>query len=379
MNNMTTLILNIDRDNDFGRKADVKSPIIGVKNNIDAANKLGFADPEDSDLNAVFLAIATYNSLKKEGGDVEIATICGDISVGVKSDQILSKQLEQVINETKAKDVIVISDGAEDEYILPLIQSRIPITSIKRVSVKQSKQLEDTYYRVIKLLNDDKVKKQLIFPISMLLIVGAVFVVLHMVAMGIGAILFTLGAYLLIRVFNLEKKITLFLSELKSGFLFGKISFYTSFIALVVLVINLFYAWSITQNELSVDRWLISIFLFLKNIIWGIVSSGLIFIFGRLIDLYVREKTIHWSYWNIPFSLFGFGFITSAVSEALYISFNNKLSIKPFLTISFVSYISIGVLIVFIGTGTYYYIKDKHVKQDNETMLKKESTHIADK
>jgi len=371
---MTTLILNIDRDDDFGRKANVKSPIIGVNDNIDAANKLGFVDPEDSDLNAIFLAIATYNNLKKDGVDVEIATICGDISVGVKSDQILAKQLEQVIKETGAKDVIMISDGAEDEYILPLVQSRLPITSIKRVSVKQSKQLEDTYYRIIKLLNDDKVKKQLVFPFSLLLIVGAVFVILNMVAMGIGALLFTLGLYLLIRVFNLERKIALFLYELKSGFLSGKISFYTSFISLVILSVSLFYAWTITQNELSMERWLTSLFLFLKNIVWGVVASGLIFIFGRLIDLYVREKIIRWSYWSVPFSLFGFGFITSAVFEALYISFNNKLSIKPFFTISFVSYTSIGVLIVFIGTATYYYIKEKHENQDDESKLKKDTS-----
>ena len=52
---MKTLILNIDRDDDFGRKADIKSPILGIKNNINAANKLGMADPEDSDLNAIFL------------------------------------------------------------------------------------------------------------------------------------------------------------------------------------------------------------------------------------------------------------------------------------------------------------------------------------
>ena len=48
-----TLILNIDRDDDFGRKAKVKSPIIGIESNVDAANRLGRVDPEDSDLNAI--------------------------------------------------------------------------------------------------------------------------------------------------------------------------------------------------------------------------------------------------------------------------------------------------------------------------------------
>ena len=60
---MTTLILNVDRDDDLGRKAKVKSPIIGIDENIEAANLLGQSDPEDSDLNAIFSAISTYNKL----------------------------------------------------------------------------------------------------------------------------------------------------------------------------------------------------------------------------------------------------------------------------------------------------------------------------
>jgi putative membrane protein len=218
---MKTLILNIDRDNDFGRKAKVKSPIIGIEDNIDAANKLAHADPEDSDVNAIFLAISKYKTLKNEGKDVEIATICGDISVGIKSDQILSEQLEQVIKETEAKDVILISDGAEDEYIIPIVQSRIPISSLQRVTIKQSKELEDTYYRLVKILDDDKVKKQFILPIALIFIVWAFFAILGMASSGFGAILFTLGVYLLVRVFNWERNIATIWEEIKSGFLPG--------------------------------------------------------------------------------------------------------------------------------------------------------------
>ena len=161
---MKTLVLNVDRYDDFGRKAKVKSPIVGIRDNIDAANKIGQADPEDSDLNAIFSAIATYNELKQENKDAEITTICGHMNVGLKSDEILSRQLEQVIKKTKAEQVVLITDGAEDEYILPIIESRIKITSVKRVTVKQSKELEDTYYRILKLLEDEKVQKQFFLP-----------------------------------------------------------------------------------------------------------------------------------------------------------------------------------------------------------------------
>ena len=232
-----TLILNIDRDDDFGRKGQVKSPIIGAQNNLDAANKLGLADPEDSDVNAIFYALSIYESLKKEGKDVEIATLCGDISVGVKSDQRLAEQLEQVL-----KEAILISDGAEDEYILPIIQSRLKINSVQRVNVKQSKQLEDSYYRIIKLLDEDKVKKQFFLPIALILIVWAVFAIFGMAASGFGAILFTLGIYLLIRTFNSEKKVAVMWHEFKAGLLAGRPSFYTFILAIVIVAISVFYS-----------------------------------------------------------------------------------------------------------------------------------------
>ena len=67
---MKILVLNVDRDDDFGRKAKIKSPIIGIKNNIEAASKFGQSDPEDSDLNAIYYAISVYNQLKNEKKDV---------------------------------------------------------------------------------------------------------------------------------------------------------------------------------------------------------------------------------------------------------------------------------------------------------------------
>ena len=180
---MKTLILNVDRDDDLGRKAKVKTPLIGIKDNIEAANKLGEVDPEDSDLNAIFSAISTYKTKAQKRKDVEIATISGDNKVGIKSEEKLTKQLEEVLTKTKVTEVILITDGKEDEYILPIIQSRIKITSVKRISVKQSRELEDTYYRIVKMLDDEKVQKQFLFPIALVLLVWAFFVLMDFLSL----------------------------------------------------------------------------------------------------------------------------------------------------------------------------------------------------
>ena len=370
-NVMKTLILNIDRDNDFGRKAKVASPIIGLASNIDAANKLGRTDPEDSDLNAIFLAISTYDKLVKDGKDVEIATICGDISVGVISDQKLSEEIKQVIAETSCEEVILISDGAEDEYILPIVQSHFHIVSVQRVSIKQSQELEDTYYRIMKLLDDDKVKKQFILPIALIVIVWAIFAMLDFMASGFGAILFTLGVYMLIRVFNWERNIALMWKELKSGLMTGKLSFYTYIIAIVIIAVTVFYAWNSTTFNPDLI-WVIPVVQFLNYVTWGIVAAGLIAAFGRVTDMYVREKKVHWSFWIVPFSLFAFGFIATAISESLYYSIINDFTIEPFLTPHFIGYSTVGILIAFIGAITYHYIKDVYILEEQE--LEREDT-----
>ena len=377
---MKTLVLNVDRDDDFGRKAEVKSPIIGLEKNLEAANKLGQVDPEDSDLNAIYYAISIYQKLKKENKDVELATICGHINTGIKSDEILSNQLEDVIKKTGVDNLILVSDGAEDEYILPIVQSRIKITSVERVSVKQSKQLEDAYYRFLKLLEDEKVLKQFVLPIALVLIVWAFFVLIDMASNGFGAILLTLGVYLLIRVFKWEKNIAFMLSEIKSGFLTGKLSIYTYIIAAVIIVANIFLAYQNANVENQTDLQII--LSFVKNMIWGIVIAGLIALFGMIIDSYVKNKKTVWTYWPIPFSLFGFGFISYAIFDALYdalISWPDNFYIKPFTGFDFIGYASSGVLIAIVGAITYHYIKEIHNTEEKEMKIEEQTKTLVDK
>lgn len=378
---MRTLVLNVDRDDDFGRKANVKSPIIGIRDNIDAANKIGQADPEDSDLNAIFSSISIYNSLIKEKKDAEIATICGHMNVGIKSDEIITQQLEEVLKTTKADNVILVTDGAEDEYVLPIIQSRVKITSINRVTVKQSRELEDTYYRLMKILGDEKVQKQFVLPVALVFIVGAFFVLLDMAASGFGAILLTLGVYMLIRIFRWERNLASMINEIKLGFLTGKMSVYTSIIAVVILVAQVILSYdNVMKTSFASDVPILPILFFINNMIFGIVIAGLVAVSGRVVDVYLRDKKTPWMYWIAPFSIFAFGFICSAIVDALYkalINWPNKFDINPFLTISFIGYISTGIMIALVGAITYHYIKEIYSTEAKNLEVEKQTTKIA--
>lgn len=355
------MVLNVDRDDDLGRKAGVSSPVIGREENIEAAEKLALVDPEDSDVNSTFAAVSMYDRLKKEEKEVEIATICGDISLGIKSDQILSEQLEKVLEVTNADSVIFVTDGAEDEYILPIIQSRVKIVSIHRVTVKQSRQVEDTYYRILKILDDEKIKKQFILPFALVLIVWSIFGLLNLAPAGFSAIVLTLGAYLFIYAMRWEKKIAIIWEDIKSGFMTGRMSLYTSAIAIVVVIGSALYAYnqaasSTAPPELEMWHFVIA---FIKNIIWGVVGAGLLLVFGRVIDIKVREKSTPWRYWIVPFSLLSFGFIGSAIFGALDKMVYPNFSIRLFLSTQFfLVYLALGILIASVGAITYRYIKE---------------------
>ncbi|MDG6219120.1 MAG: DUF373 family protein [Candidatus Thermoplasmatota archaeon] len=371
---MTTLVLNVDRDDDFGRKAHISSPIIGYENNLDAAQRFGQVDPEDSDLNAIYYALCIYTKMKKEQQDVEIATICGHMNVGIKSDKIIAAQLEEVLSKIIVEDIILVTDGAEDDYILPLIQSRVKISSVQRVSVKQSRQLEDTYYRLLKMIDDEKVQKQFILPIALVLIVGALFILLDMGTSGMGAILLTLGAYLLVRVFRLEKNLFSLVEDIKSGILTGRLTLYTSFIAAVILIASMFLAYN-NANFASDVEW-IPILSFISHMIWGIVIAGLLVIFGHVVDSYVKDKTAPWNYWIYPFSLFAFGFISSAIFESLHkalLNWPETFYIEPFFTPFFIGNTLTGIMITIVGAITYHYIKEMVEPKNNELDLEKQT------
>jgi len=73
-----TLVLCVDRDDDIGYKGKIESPVLGRPACLRAANTLALADPEDSDVNAIFQAIKIYDELAAAGESVEIALVSGD-------------------------------------------------------------------------------------------------------------------------------------------------------------------------------------------------------------------------------------------------------------------------------------------------------------
>jgi putative membrane protein len=207
------LILCVDRDNDLGMKAGIKTPILGRKENIRAAATLALRDPEEPDANAMFEAVRIYDNLKKEAKEqeeeYEVATIAGSDLGGVGADRQLVAELTGVLSGFSATDVILVTDGYTDEAVLPLIESRVPVTSVRRIVMKHSKSIEETaalFTRYLKILTENPRYSRILLglPGILLIILGVLWVLEWLQYAGI-AFLIVLGAFLFVRGFRLDK------------------------------------------------------------------------------------------------------------------------------------------------------------------------------
>jgi len=358
---MKTLVLCIDRDNDFGEKAGCKSPIMGREENLKAAQMLALADPEDSDANCLFAAITTYDELD----DAEIVTICGDKSVGLKSDMKIARQLDEILEKIKPERLILVTDGAEDEYIIPIIESRMKIDVVKRVIVKQSQTLEGTYYLIKRLMDDEKLQRRFMLPVAIILLIWGIAAIFGAVSIGTSVILIVLGLYLLVRVFHLENVITRIGREIITGLRMGRMTIFSSVLAIFIIVIAFVSAAQVlTGKEIEASEYVIR---FINEMLWWIVAAVLLIALGRFIDAYFKEKKVLWNYSILPFTLVAFGLILSA-SLTILIEVIHERSLHTIFTefifsVPFLAKIIGGLLIAFIGSVLYHIIEDMYKEE----------------
>lgn len=165
-----TLILVVDRDDDFGAKGGVETPCIGIEACKAAATALGIADPEDSDTNALYAAMNIYRDFEatEEPGSFEVALVCGNQKVGYLSDRAVAMELDRVFDTVRPDAAILVGDGAEDEYVYPIVASRVPIDGVRKVYVKQAPGVEGTYYILAKTLEDPQKRERFVAPVGWL-------------------------------------------------------------------------------------------------------------------------------------------------------------------------------------------------------------------
>ena len=207
------LILCVDRDDDLGMKAGINTPILGRKENVNAAASLALRDPEEADANAMFEAVRIYDNMKKNNKgeeEHEVATIAGSDLRGIEADRQLVAELTEVLEAFPATDVILVTDGYTDEMVLPLIESRVPVTSVRRIVIQHSKSIEESaalFSRYMKLLVENPRYSRMILGLpGILFLVLGILWVYNQLTYAVQALTLIIGGFLVVRGFGLDKQ-----------------------------------------------------------------------------------------------------------------------------------------------------------------------------
>ncbi len=217
------LVLCVDRDDDLGTKAGVRSPVVGREPALAAATRLALSDPEEADANAIFAAVRKYDELVKTKAECEVAIVCGDVNRGFEADRKLGKEVAGVLAGSDYSGVVLVSDGGEDEQVIPIIQSYKPIVSVQRVTVKHSETVEETYQvlgRYLRMLVFDPhySKYALGVPGLIFVLAGILIALGHATEAGLGTLLILGGAFL-VRGFGVDRTVAGMLQRGPTGYI----------------------------------------------------------------------------------------------------------------------------------------------------------------
>ena len=203
------LVICVDRDNDVGEKAGIVTPVFGRDACIEAAQRLALEDPEDADSNSIFYAIKTYEDLVSKGYQAEIITVAGVEDRGVQADEKIAREIRQILEKFSANGAVIVSDGEDDESVIPIIQNILPVVSVQRVVMRVSRSVEYSYAVFGKYLKmiayDSKYSKFFLGVPGILLLIGGIASVFDYTAQIIAVLVSILGAAFLIRAFDVDR------------------------------------------------------------------------------------------------------------------------------------------------------------------------------
>ena len=265
------LVICVDRDDDVGEKTGIQTPVVGRDACIEAGQRLALEDPEDADSNSIFAAIKTFEDLISKGYEAQVVTVTGVKNRGVQADEKIASEIRSVLQKFSANGAVIVSDGEDDESVIPVIQNILPVISVQRVVMKVSRSVEYSYAVFGKYLKmiayDSKYSKFFLGVPGILLLIGGIATVVGYTAEIFAVLVSILGGAFLIRAFDIDRAWSNWTKPTPSGF----IRLFT-LIAGIILMLS-----SISAGVVAVDASLIEPETEFINIISNKVVMGQFF------------------------------------------------------------------------------------------------------
>jgi len=316
------LVLCVDLDDDLGRKTGLETPVMGRAAVEAAAVGLATVDPEDSDVNVLFEGLHLYDRLE-DAEAVEIAVVTGEGDAGVTANRQVGAELDEVLASLTTSEgirAVVVTDGAQDESVLPAIRSRVTVDGVRRVVVRQSQNLESMYYTIKQVLADPETRGTILVPMGILLLIYPLAIVADLLGLP-GAVLGVtsalVGLYFLFRGLGLERSFDGLAERARRSLYAGRVTLVTYVVAAVLLVIGVAEGTQLLDTLRAEGSGTLGPLTILAALTFGTVrwlaAAGVTSSLGQITDEFLAGR-FEWRYLNAPFYVVAIAAVLHAVS-----------------------------------------------------------------
>lgn len=356
------LILCVDLDDDLGRKTGFETPVIGRDAVEAAAVALATADPEDSDVNVCFQGLHLYDTIDDE--TVEVAVVTGTEGADVAANRKVGDEVDTVLASLSTDEdvrALVITDGAQDESVLPVIRSRVPIDGVRRVVVRQAQDLESMYYTFKQVLADPETRGTILVPLGILLLIYPAAILAERVGLpgsALGIISALLGLYILFRGLGLEETVDQTVERIRVSLFRGHVQLITYIVGIALFIVG--GVGGVETIEGLTDPTLVDIgAAFVYGAVQWAAAGGMVIAIGHITDAYLAG-TFQWRYLNAPFYVLSIAAVLHGLS-AFFLAL-------PFATLSYVAaLLTIGTLLGLTSTLAFAIIDQRYPTPHKQT------------
>lgn len=291
---MSTLVVCLYRGDPLSSTA---PPIVGREAVESLVTTAGVEDPEDSRVNCLLEGLRVSEDL-----DDGIVAVLATRRDSVTGDREIAAQVDQLVEEYDPDSAVVVVDSAEDERLVPIVESRIPVDAVDRVVVRQARDIESTYYLLKQFLGDEELRKTVLVPLGVALLVFPALLTVFDLTVAVAAIAGVVGVFLLYKGLSIDSLLAGLSEGIKQALYAGQISLVTYVVAAGLALVGAFVGvLGATSIEAGTTGELILVAQFVHDSIPWLTGAALIASAGRLLDEFIRNDELGSAYINLPF------------------------------------------------------------------------------
>ena len=306
---MTTLVVCIDRDSPVADRC----PVVGRHAVETTITETGVVDPEDSRINCLLEGLRVADDLEADGDDTVVAVVGGS-GDAVGSDREIARQTESLVSEFDPDSAVVVVDSADDERLVPIIESRVRVDAVDRVVVRQARDIESTYYLLKQFLADEELRRTVLVPLGIALVSFPILLnFVNSPTLAVGAIAAALGVFLIYKGLGIDEFLARLPGQIREALYSGQVSLVTYVVAGGLSIVGIF-AGALEISPLGETGLFILANRFLFQSVPWLTAAALAASLGRLLDELLQREGIRSAYVNLPFGAVAVGLVVRGFS-----------------------------------------------------------------